>query len=264
MYTSLTLRRWHSPSSTYVEHANVPPSLTPAILEELFRGCLFCPGRTTSSVPTTSASLQPIQIQSLLRVAVSKTIAESIANCLIVTDSPKVKIQLTCIHEHIFSLVSRQVTIPSMLIRIHEPRQENELPRCRVEEVNCQLVVPPARSTTPLPLDSIYNANRKLPLEDTSPTLFVGNAFGDAPAARSTPPPLVIVDPPAPRVRVWSCIVWEALAPCARCTRGDRGWLEYVEVALVPDLAPLRLQGEDNVMLNLPVPTLAPMPVAVI
>ncbi|EJF64833.1 hypothetical protein DICSQDRAFT_80562 [Dichomitus squalens LYAD-421 SS1] len=44
-----------------------------------------------------------IQIQSLLRHAVSKTIAEGIVNCLIVTDSPEANIQLTRIHEHIFS-----------------------------------------------------------------------------------------------------------------------------------------------------------------
>ncbi|RPD59535.1 hypothetical protein L227DRAFT_575975 [Lentinus tigrinus ALCF2SS1-6] len=44
-----------------------------------------------------------IQIQSLLRHAVSKTIAEGIINCLIVTDSPEANIQLTRIHEHIFA-----------------------------------------------------------------------------------------------------------------------------------------------------------------
>ncbi|KAI0707229.1 hypothetical protein C8Q76DRAFT_770904 [Earliella scabrosa] len=44
-----------------------------------------------------------IQIQSLLRHAVSMTISEGIVNCLIVTDSPEANIQLTRIHEHIFS-----------------------------------------------------------------------------------------------------------------------------------------------------------------
>ena len=44
-----------------------------------------------------------IQIQSLLRHAISNTIAEGIVNCLIVTDSPEANIQLTRIHEHIFS-----------------------------------------------------------------------------------------------------------------------------------------------------------------
>ncbi|KAI0671863.1 hypothetical protein C8Q78DRAFT_1031199 [Trametes maxima] len=44
-----------------------------------------------------------MQVQSLLRHAVSKTIAEGIVNCLIITDSPEANIQLTRIHEHIFS-----------------------------------------------------------------------------------------------------------------------------------------------------------------
>ncbi|PIL35429.1 hypothetical protein GSI_02156 [Ganoderma sinense ZZ0214-1] len=44
-----------------------------------------------------------IQIQSLLRHAVTKTIAEGVVNCLIVTDSPDANIQLTRIHEHIFA-----------------------------------------------------------------------------------------------------------------------------------------------------------------
>ncbi|KAI0636056.1 hypothetical protein C8Q77DRAFT_1170605 [Trametes polyzona] len=44
-----------------------------------------------------------MQVQSLLRHAVSKTIAEGIINCLIITDSPEANIQLTRIHEHIFS-----------------------------------------------------------------------------------------------------------------------------------------------------------------
>lgn len=44
-----------------------------------------------------------IQIQSLLRHAVSMTISEGIINCLIVTDSPEANIQLTRIHEHIFA-----------------------------------------------------------------------------------------------------------------------------------------------------------------
>ncbi|KAI0368005.1 hypothetical protein BV20DRAFT_1045274 [Pilatotrama ljubarskyi] len=44
-----------------------------------------------------------IQVQSLLRHAASKTIAEGIVNCLIITDSPEANIQLTRIHEHIFS-----------------------------------------------------------------------------------------------------------------------------------------------------------------
>ncbi|KAH8100997.1 hypothetical protein BXZ70DRAFT_937022 [Cristinia sonorae] len=44
-----------------------------------------------------------IQVQNLLRHAMSQTISEGIMNCLIVTDSPEANIQLTRIHEHIFS-----------------------------------------------------------------------------------------------------------------------------------------------------------------
>lgn len=45
----------------------------------------------------------PIQVQSLLRHALSETISEGIINCLIVTNSSDANIQLTRIHEHIFA-----------------------------------------------------------------------------------------------------------------------------------------------------------------
>lgn len=45
----------------------------------------------------------PIHAMSLLRHAVSQTISEGVINCLIVTDSAEANIQLTRIHEHIFS-----------------------------------------------------------------------------------------------------------------------------------------------------------------
>jgi len=44
-----------------------------------------------------------MQVQNLLRHAMSQTISEGITNCLIVTDSPETNIQLTRLHEHIFS-----------------------------------------------------------------------------------------------------------------------------------------------------------------
>ncbi|CAL1717115.1 unnamed protein product [Somion occarium] len=44
-----------------------------------------------------------MQVQNLLRHAMSQTISEGITNCLIVTDSPEANIQLTRIHEHIFT-----------------------------------------------------------------------------------------------------------------------------------------------------------------
>lgn len=45
----------------------------------------------------------PMQIQNLLRHAMSAAISEGIVNCLIVTNSPEANIQLTRIHEHIFA-----------------------------------------------------------------------------------------------------------------------------------------------------------------
>ena len=44
-----------------------------------------------------------MQTLNLLRHALAKTICEGIVNCLIVTDSAEANIQLTRIHEHIFS-----------------------------------------------------------------------------------------------------------------------------------------------------------------
>jgi hypothetical protein len=44
-----------------------------------------------------------MQVQNLLRHAVSQAISEGIVNCLIVTNSQEANIQLTRIHEHIFA-----------------------------------------------------------------------------------------------------------------------------------------------------------------
>lgn len=44
-----------------------------------------------------------MQVQNILRHAMSQTISEGIINCLVVTDSAEANIQLTRIHEHIFS-----------------------------------------------------------------------------------------------------------------------------------------------------------------
>ncbi|KAI0077071.1 hypothetical protein K474DRAFT_1772052 [Panus rudis PR-1116 ss-1] len=52
-----------------------------------------------------------MQVQNLLRHAMSQAISEGIINCLIVTDSPEANIQLTRIHEHIFS---RDATVASV------------------------------------------------------------------------------------------------------------------------------------------------------
>lgn len=48
-----------------------------------------------------------MQVISLLRHAISQTVSEGVINCLIVTDSPEANIQLTRIHEHIFSSKSK-------------------------------------------------------------------------------------------------------------------------------------------------------------
>jgi hypothetical protein len=48
-----------------------------------------------------------MQTLNLLRHALAKTICDGIVNCLIVTDSAEANIQLTRIHEHIFSRKSR-------------------------------------------------------------------------------------------------------------------------------------------------------------
>ena len=48
----------------------------------------------------------PMHVMHLLRHAMAKTISEGIINCLIVTDSPEANIQLTRIHEHIFTRTS--------------------------------------------------------------------------------------------------------------------------------------------------------------
>lgn len=44
-----------------------------------------------------------MQVQCLLRHAMSETISEGFINCLIVTNSPEANVQLTRIHEHIFA-----------------------------------------------------------------------------------------------------------------------------------------------------------------
>ena len=48
-----------------------------------------------------------MHVMHLLRHAMAKTIMDGIVNCLIVTDSPEANIQLTRIHEHIFSRASQ-------------------------------------------------------------------------------------------------------------------------------------------------------------
>ncbi|KAL1949642.1 hypothetical protein VTO73DRAFT_8523 [Trametes versicolor] len=56
-----------------------------------------------AELPPQTPNATGMQVQSLLRHTVSKTIAEGIINCLVITDSPDANIQLARIHEHIFS-----------------------------------------------------------------------------------------------------------------------------------------------------------------
>ncbi|THH32257.1 hypothetical protein EUX98_g1935 [Antrodiella citrinella] len=63
-----------------------------------------------------------MQVQNLLRHAMSQTISEGIINCLIVTDSPEANIQLTRVHEHIFSRTySSKYHEMSLLLNIIPP-----------------------------------------------------------------------------------------------------------------------------------------------
>ena len=48
-------------------------------------------------------SLTSLQVLSYLRHAMSEAIGEGVINCLIVTNSTEANIQLTRIHEHLFS-----------------------------------------------------------------------------------------------------------------------------------------------------------------
>ncbi|TCD63206.1 hypothetical protein EIP91_005845 [Steccherinum ochraceum] len=82
------------------EVVRVPPcalnDLREAALTDVFDG--YLPEETPYPFDATG-----IQVQNLLRHAMAQTISDGIMNCLIVTDSPEANIQLTRIHEHIFS-----------------------------------------------------------------------------------------------------------------------------------------------------------------
>jgi len=71
----------------------------PAGLEEL-RDAIYNDLEVADADPPDAT---PMTVQNLLRHAVSEAISESIVNCLIVTNSSEANIQLTRIHEHIFS-----------------------------------------------------------------------------------------------------------------------------------------------------------------
>ena len=57
-----------------------------------------------------------MQVQNLLRHAISQAISEGIVNCLIVTNSQEANVQLTRIHEQIFSRERFHVCVPIVLV----------------------------------------------------------------------------------------------------------------------------------------------------
>ncbi|PAV16203.1 hypothetical protein PNOK_0782300 [Pyrrhoderma noxium] len=59
----------------------------------------------------TQGDASPMLVQSLLRHALAETISEAVVNCLIVTSSGEANVQLTRIHEHLFS---RDPTVASV------------------------------------------------------------------------------------------------------------------------------------------------------
>ncbi|KAI0303670.1 hypothetical protein B0F90DRAFT_1707956 [Multifurca ochricompacta] len=86
-----TINRWAS------EVLRIPPA-PPAVLQDAALADLTGAG---DSVLYTDA--RPMMVQSLLRHAMSEVISDGIINCLIVTSSAEANIQLTRIHEHLFS-----------------------------------------------------------------------------------------------------------------------------------------------------------------
>ncbi|EEB98842.1 hypothetical protein MPER_01585, partial [Moniliophthora perniciosa FA553] len=84
------INRW---SSDVVRAPPVPLAiLCQAILADVGNG---------PDVPRYEAT--SMQVQALLRHAISEAISEGIVNCLIVTNSSEANVQLTRIHEHIFA-----------------------------------------------------------------------------------------------------------------------------------------------------------------
>ena len=63
-----------------------------------------------------------MQVQNLLRHAISQAISEGIVNCLIVTNSQEANVQLTRIHEHIFARMWSYVSAPTRRANVELPR----------------------------------------------------------------------------------------------------------------------------------------------
>ncbi|KAH7884478.1 hypothetical protein F5I97DRAFT_1889810 [Phlebopus sp. FC_14] len=72
----------------------------PANLDDMYAAAL---GDITGSYDPVPPGATPMQVQNILRHAMSEVISGEIINCLIVTNSADANIQLTRIHEHLFS-----------------------------------------------------------------------------------------------------------------------------------------------------------------
>jgi hypothetical protein len=91
--------------------ADVTRSL-PVSLEELRNAALW-DIHDGMDLPQPSGFTSAMEVQNLLRHALSKALSEGIINCLIITDSGEANVQLTRLHEHIFARESRSRDIPS-------------------------------------------------------------------------------------------------------------------------------------------------------
>jgi hypothetical protein len=74
--------------------------MPPAPLQDIYKALLE---DTLGGYEPGPQEPHPMQVQNLLRHAMSETISEGYINCLIVTNSSEANIQLTRIHEQIFA-----------------------------------------------------------------------------------------------------------------------------------------------------------------
>ena len=82
----------------------------PIPLNSIRDTCLFAIAGN-EMLEDTQGDASPMLVQSLLRHALAETISEAVVNCLIVTSSGEANVQLTRIHEHLFS---RDPTVASV------------------------------------------------------------------------------------------------------------------------------------------------------
>ena len=78
----------------------------PASFSDIYLAALGDITGTASYDALSPDGASPIQVQNILRHALSETISSEIINVLMVTNSAEANIQLTRIHEHLFSSAS--------------------------------------------------------------------------------------------------------------------------------------------------------------